>query len=589
MNNHNIVALIKFNDSDVIKNSVGRGKDLIKMPSQVTTSDKKFGVSSLQPNTYCSFNYLDPSSKIGTGDFNISCWINPSAKNNRDGYPIFSLNRKLQLIIGGNQWNAKFGSDSPFDGRLSLIYDGPDSNIGWYSNIICQTAKNAVSLNTWQHVLVSRKNHIYRIFVNGILQATGNIWTSTTVSPTNNTWGAWNGLAYGNNTYVMVGSYEDYRSGSRTQSRYLTSSDALSWTERSLPLSKQWANIIYANNQFTTIAYDSNTIAHSSDALNWTTATLPSYTYNTKSGVQTQTNNGWFRVAYGNSTYVAIGNSIGNIGRVVATSTDGTTWTTRTEPGGNDFRDLVFLNGEFLILGNSRIYRSSNGVTWTSTNNTTTNMNSIVYGNNIYVTTSPEYQGNLWVYTSTDLSTFTKRNLPRLYENGDINPTSKVYFFNNKFYLFSSTGAGGQRFAAFSEDAINWNFFNVPHPSKYTIYTNKFVGIHGSPGLTTPLVNGITSDPVSLDIDKTYLIIGGYGGGANGTIFTESAAYSSWMQNSHFVSNNNGRTVSTASVSNPWGWYRMEGFIDEFIIDKNTGIDANFAPPTESLPDTRHI
>ena len=78
---------MKFDDSDVVRNSCGRSKDIVRLPA-VTTADKKFGVSSLQPNSYPSFHQLDPSSKIRTGDFNISCWIKPTAKNGGNGYPM---------------------------------------------------------------------------------------------------------------------------------------------------------------------------------------------------------------------------------------------------------------------------------------------------------------------------------------------------------------------------------------------------------------------------------------------------------------------------------------------------------------------
>jgi hypothetical protein len=158
-------------------------------------------------------------------------------------------------------------------------------------------------------------------------------------------------------------------------------------------------------------------------------------------------------------------------------------------------------------------------------------------------------------------------------------------------FAADTNGQGGHRFAAVSDDGISWNFFSVPHPSRYTIYTNKFVGIHGRTGGTNPLINGITSDPLSLDIDKTYLIIGGYGGGgttSGGYAFTETGGYAKFMMDSHFCVYSNSSGSNTTSIANPWGWYRMEGFIDEFIIDKNTGIDSNFTPPTTSLLDTRY-
>ncbi|NBP16710.1 hypothetical protein EBU95_20365, partial [bacterium] len=300
--NPNVIALMKFDESDVVKNHAGRSKDFVKTPPLIT-NDKKFGISSLQPNSYCSFHQLDPSGKIGTSDFNISCWINPTAKNGTNGYPIFSLNKKLSLFVGGSQWatynkSGLTGTDSPFDGRITLVYDGTvlePSVYGLARNIICQTPKNTISLNVWQHILVSRKNHVYRIFVDGVLKATGYVSNLTnSVTPNSPV----TGLSYGNNTYVYI----------TNGTSYGTSTDGVSWTARSMPSNQNWQGLIYANSRFTTIGYNSNVIAHSADGINWTTATLPTYSYNTKQGVQTR-NAGWFRVAYGNNTYVAIGNS----------------------------------------------------------------------------------------------------------------------------------------------------------------------------------------------------------------------------------------------------------------------------------------
>ncbi|NBP02638.1 MAG: hypothetical protein EBU90_21465 [Proteobacteria bacterium] len=611
--NQNVIALMKFDEPDEVKNHAGRSKDLVKTPTLVT-NDKKFGVSSLQPNSYCSFHQLDPSGRIGTSDFNISCWIKPTANNGSNGYPIFSLNKKLSLFIGGSQWATynKSGitaQDSPFDGRLTLTYNNRVSESSLYGmpvEIVCQTPKNTISLNVWQHILVSRKNNVYRIFVDGVLKATGIIYKLTSsVTPSS----AITGLAYGNNTYVYM----------TTGSSYGTSTDFSSWTLRSMPSNLNWQGLIYANNQFTTIGYNSNTIAHSADGISWTTATLPTYSYNSKQGVQTR-NAGWFRVAYGNNTYVAIGNSIdGNVGKKIITSSNGTTWTTRSDPGGNDFRDLVFINGEFLILGNTRIWRSSDGTSWTSTNNSTTAFNSIAYGNNKYVA----FNGSS-ISTSTNLSAFTTVTLPRKTANYPSDLIfHKVVFLNNKFYLFS-TKAGRSvnnyprnstdiynTYFLESDDGVNWNYGSLPGANPYpivkdnqilgfSVFTNRSVGGSGRGIIVSTAgadigYNSYVLSLESFDIDRSYLIIGGYGGNNSGdanredqdyyTIINETTVTRSGSSPNEIVMPTN---HLTGNLNNRWGEFRFEGLIDEFIIDKNTGIDSNFTPPTESLAAPRY-
>jgi len=592
--NPNVIALMKFDESEEVKNHAGRSKDLIKMPP-VVTNDKKFGVSSLQPDSYCSFHQLDPSGKIGTGDFNIGCWIKPTAKNGGNGYPIFSLNKKLSLFIGGAQWatydkSGLTGQDSPFDGRLTLTYDGkigPRTDGFTGGEIICQTAKNTVSLNVWQHILVSRKNHVYRIFVDGVLKATGYIWKLT---PTGTPSTTPTGFAYGNNIYVAT----------TTNSNYSTSADGMSWTARSMPSNLNWQGLIYANNQFTTIGYNSNTIAHSADGINWTTATLPTYSYNTKGGVQTR-NAGWFSVAYGNNTYVAIGASVdSNVGQKLITSTNGTTWTTRSLSS-STFTNLYFINGEFFITttdgwpySNARIYRSSDGISWVATNNSFTPVNSMAYGNNTYVTIGSRwydrYGANSEIRTSTNLSTFTTVSMPRLYNyytSYSILNNHKLFFLNNKFYLFNTIlPVRYSTLALVSADGVNWDYFTIPSYNPIIINNNGLIG-HTRSG-SNDTANIITPNGV-LNIDTSYLIIGGYGGNTSGDVnridyYTRISENSVprmgyghpnevLMPTNHLTGNLNGR----------WGEFRFEGLIDEFIIDKNTGIDSNFTPPTSSI------
>jgi len=578
--NPNVIALMKFDESDVVKNHAGRSKDLVRIPP-VVTNDKKFGVSSLQPNSYCSFHQLDPSGKIGTGDFNISCWIKPTAKNGSNGYPIFSLNKKLSLFVGGAQWatynkSGLTGQDSPFDGRLTLSFDGrikESYNGRMDTGIICQTAKNTVSLNVWQHILVSRKNHVYRIFVDGVLKATGYFWKLTpTATPSTTP----TGFAYGNNIYVATTSSNNYS----------TSTDGLSWAARTLPLNKNWQSLIYANGTFSTIYNDANTrvttsqVAHSTDGINWTTANLPSYTFSNKSG--TFRANNWIKIAYGNNTYVAIatGDQLG-----IATSPDGTTWTKRSSPGGTDFRDLVFINGEFLILGNTRIWRSSNGTSWTSTNNSTTAFNSIVYGNNKYVT----FNGSN-IFTSSDLNTFTTVTIPKIFSN-----TSslfnflyyKLFFLDNKFYLFNTIlPLRDKTRVLVSEDGVNWDYFTIPAYNAFMINNNGLIG-HVRSG-SNDTANIITPGE-AVDLDTTYLIIGGYGGSTSGDI--ERGDYNTRINETTLTYRGGGYpnefTMPTdhlnGNLNNRWGEFRFEGLIDEFIIDKNTGIDSNFTPPTSSI------
>ena len=74
-------------------------------------------------------------------------------------------------------------------------------------------------------------------------------------------------------------------------------------------------------------------------------------------------------VAYGNSTFVAVGQS-----GTILTSTDGATWTSRTSGTSNYLYDVAFGNSTFVAVGASgTILTSTNGTSWTTRTSGTTN------------------------------------------------------------------------------------------------------------------------------------------------------------------------------------------------------------------------
>lgn len=102
---------------------------------------------------------------------------------------------------------------------------------------------------------------------------------------------------------------------------------------------------------------------------NWTAITLPS-------------NNQWPSVVYGNGIWVAFRYASSSY----ATSTNGTTWTSRTLPapfpGDTDVKGY-FANGNFYYVSstNEALYTSTNGTSWTLvTNNTLDIARSWAYG-----------------------------------------------------------------------------------------------------------------------------------------------------------------------------------------------------------------
>ena len=65
-------------------------------------------------------------------------------------------------------------------------------------------------------------------------------------------------------------------------------------------------------------------------------------------------------VAYGNSTFVAVGS-----GGTILTSTDGTTWTPRTSGTNGTFSEVIYGNSIFMAVSGGTVFTSPDGATWT--------------------------------------------------------------------------------------------------------------------------------------------------------------------------------------------------------------------------------
>lgn len=93
------------------------------------------------------------------------------------------------------------------------------------------------------------------------------------------------------------------------------STDAITWTETTLPGGANWKSVTYGDGTFAAVARGSAIAAYSTDAITWTQTTLP-------------TNDGWYSVTYGDGTFAAVAYN----SSVAAYSTDAITWTEATLP-----------------------------------------------------------------------------------------------------------------------------------------------------------------------------------------------------------------------------------------------------------------
>jgi hypothetical protein len=239
-------------------------------------------------------------------------------------------------------------------------------------------------------------------------------WTSRTSGITTRLWS----VTYGNHLYVTVG---DSGGGS---GRILTSANGVSWTNRASGTSDCLFSVIYGNGQYVAVVgiiacydypdcwymSDAKSMRISSDGTTWSTDT----TIGLAGGVQS----GFGFITYSNGLYIVLRQwvylwaSLSNYtlwACDIVTSSDCKIWTTRwTTPYSNYKEDELLTsvacgNGSRWVavgIGNydNHSATSLNGITWDSGTGFKQGLNSISYGNGLFVAVG---NGGV-IYTSLD-------------------------------------------------------------------------------------------------------------------------------------------------------------------------------------------
>ena len=245
----------------------------------------------------------------------------------------------------------------------------------------------------------------------------GITWTSYTsaavslrfISTINYSNGVWH--VFGTNLVSSLPTYASYSSTNLT-----------TWTER-FNSSLQTTGITYTSAGFTDVATDgTNIIAiafynarNNSTGLTGYETRYYQSTNNTTFGSAASfvgtasqlppNTDGWtpISIAYGNGLWVVVGTT----GKIY-TSTDRSTWTSRTSGTSVDLYSVAYANGVWIIGGNDLILRSTNGTTWTNISFTLVQNDDILFGSNGVTNsnvTKPIYANSKWIisnYQSTD-------------------------------------------------------------------------------------------------------------------------------------------------------------------------------------------
>lgn len=160
----------------------------------------------------------------------------------------------------------------------------------------------------------------------------------------------WLSVAWSGSLFVTVGN------GTSNANCVMTSPDGITWTLRACPTQAAWASVTYGASLFVAVANNGaagHRVMTSPDGIAWTARTSAA-------------DDPWISVLYGGTTFVALSQ-----GGDVMTSSDGITWTLRTGPGTNSSQ-LAYGASTFVALGtgyptlDAYVATSPDGITWTA-------------------------------------------------------------------------------------------------------------------------------------------------------------------------------------------------------------------------------
>jgi len=406
-------------------------------------------------------------------------------------------------------------------GNGSFVTVGNDHSVMSSSDGINWT-NNGVSLSgNWaasaygNGVFVSLDYYGYSPYIAGIYSYNGVDYLQS-----NAPYGNWACLIYAQSKFVASGSGGFGSSGPFYGA--MTSLDGINWTKSlSAPIGG-WYGLAYGNGTFVAVddGYSSGTVISSSDGDNWTVRTAPSQR--------------WQAVAYGNGIFVAVGWSTSGYTGKIITSSDGISWTTQTFPvagyPSQQFVAVSYGNGTFVIVDTNgqKTLTSPNGVTWTVRTPGVSFTGQPPQTKLYFVNGKFYYMNYNYILSSSDGISWT--NL-----TSTMKPTFPVIFYVNGTYYCPPN--------VISYDGINGLTKNF---SSVTYGNGKFIGLstsfpysYSTDGLAWTLSNTLTID--------TWSSIA-YGSGKFATVAkngtTANVAYSSdgvtWSN------------ATTGTTSNTW-------------------------------------
>ena len=173
----------------------------------------------------------------------------------------------------------------------------------------------------------------------------GTSWSSVTLPSGDSTLNEWTDVAYGKNTYVVLGN----NGNTVAKGTYNSTLNTWSWNFYIMDViadssAKNWVSIAYGNDRFVAIS-NTGDVAYSFDGEDWLPATMPSQDGSTA--------HNWKKIRYAQGVFFAIGDTGGrDVGadptevpsNYAAQSSDGIVWTSRTLASTAEWVSVAFGN-----------------------------------------------------------------------------------------------------------------------------------------------------------------------------------------------------------------------------------------------------
>lgn len=198
----------------------------------------------------------------------------------------------------------------------------------------------------------------------------------------------WTAMTYGNGLFVTGAN--DNTSGTNG---ILTSPDGSTWTQRNSPVLANFLSAAYGNGTYVMVGTHAgaNYVVYSTDGITWTAPTFPSRQ--------------WQAIAYGNGVFAALSYLNGTTGQAM-TSPDGITWTSRNTASNQDWRAICYGGGQFVaVCTGGTTMTSPDGINWTShTAAPSQSWISVAYGNGIYVAVANVVTSNQVMWSSDGIT-----------------------------------------------------------------------------------------------------------------------------------------------------------------------------------------